>query len=196
MQSHQPAIEQGNLITINMELEQTVLDLTKFSGEQFVQRFGGLYEHSPWVAESVWDDIGETASIDLEALSIRMRAVVDSATDEKKMTLLRAHPELAGRAAIQGKLTAESTDEQSRARLDQCSRHEFDAFQRLNTAYNEKFGFPFIMAVRNSSREEILQAFELRVNNTPELEFDTALQQVHQIALLRLQATTDPDPNV
>ncbi len=178
-----------------MQLKQITLELSKISEEQFVQRFGGLYEHSPWVAESVWADIEPTQSIDLEALSIRMRDVVDSATDDQKMTLLRAHPELAGKAAIQGALTAESTDEQSRARLDQCSKEEFDTFQRLNSAYNDKFGFPFIMAVRNSSREEILQSFELRVNNPPDLEFDTALKQVHQIALLRLQAASASEAN-
>ncbi len=182
-------------LTITMQLKQITLELSKISEEQFVQRFGGLYEHSPWVAESVWADIEPTQSIDLEALSIRMRDVVDSATDDQKMTLLRAHPELAGKAAIQGALTAESTDEQSRARLDQCSKEEFDTFQRLNSAYNDKFGFPFIMAVRNSSREEILQSFELRVNNPPDLEFDTALKQVHQIALLRLQAASASEAN-
>lgn len=178
-----------------MELKQITLDLSKFSGDQFVQRFGGLYEHSPWVAESVWVDIGSAQSIDLEALSVRMRDVVNSATDDQKMTLLCAHPELAGKAAIQGALTAESTDEQSRARLDQCSKEEFDTFQKLNTEYNDKFGFPFIMAVRNSTREEILRSFESRVNNPPDLEFDTALKQVHQIALLRLQASSASESN-
>lgn len=176
-----------------MAFKLSTLDPSEMSKDQFVERFGGLYEHSPWVAELVWDDVASLKRVDLESLSLRMKDVVNAATVEQKMTLLRAHPELAGKAAIQGDLTAESTDEQSRARLDQCSKEEFDKFQQLNSAYNEKFGFPFIMAVRNSTREEILQAFELRVNNAPELEFDTALKQVHQIALLRLQASTATD---
>jgi len=173
-----------------MELKEKTLDLSQMSIEQFVENYGGLYEHSPWIAESVWSDVQSMDSIDLDALSVRMRNVVDNATDAQKMALLRAHPELAGKAAIQGDLTAESTDEQSRARLDLCSEEEFETFHKLNSAYNEKFEFPFIMAVRNSTREEILKAFESRLHNPVEIEFDTALKQVHQIALLRLQAAT------
>ncbi len=176
-----------------MKFDQQVIDLEQVSDVQFVQRFGGLYEHSPWVAEAVWSQIEEVTSIEVSDLAVRLRNVVDLATDEQKMNLLRAHPELAGKAAVQGELTPESTDEQSRARLDLCSAEEFAMFQKLNTAYNEKFGFPFIMAVRNSTREQILCTFESRLHNSVDDEFDTALQQVHQIAALRLAAETAPD---
>lgn len=172
-----------------MTLKPQHIDLTDISAAQFLNRFGGLYEHSPWVAEAVWPKLESQPNIELAEFARRLRAVVDDASQDQKLTLLRAHPELAGKAAIDGELTAESTDEQSRARLDLCTPEEFQTFQRLNSAYNKKFKFPFIMAVRNSTREEILTAFEARLDNSPEQEFDTALEQVHQIALLRLQAS-------
>ena len=172
------------------------IDLNEYSSSKFVEQFGGLYEHSPWVAELVWGDISGTDRVEFQALAERLKAAVDGASDEQKMTLLCAHPELAGKAAVLGELTAESTDEQSRARLDLCSEEEFAKFHKLNSAYNEKFGFPFIMAVRNSSRAEILDAFESRLNNSIDQEFETALQQVHQIALLRLQAAAPSLPMV
>ena len=175
-----------------MESANRVIDLKNFTEVQFVERFGGLYEHSPWVAEAVWVEINAAQGIDIDDLAVRLRTVVDHATDDQKMRLLRAHPELAGKAAVQGELTPESTDEQSRARLDLCSAEEFALFQRLNSAYNEKFDFPFIMAVRNSTREQILEAFESRLHNTIDHEFDTAIAQVHQIALLRLEADVSP----
>ena len=164
-----------------MGLKDQKLDLAQYSEAQFVERFGGLYEHSAWVAEVVWSRVSRGQSINFDTLSAQLRNTVDEATDDQKMALLRAHPELAGKAAVQGELTAESTDEQSRARLDQCSRDEFEQFQKLNSAYTTKFSFPFIMAVRNSSREEILESFESRLQNSIEKQFDTALQQVHQI---------------
>ena len=171
-----------------MKNNQQVIDIKMITESQFIERFGGLYEHSPWVARAVWAEISGSKQIERKELSHRMRAIVDGASDDRKMRLLRAHPELAGKAAVQGELTPESTDEQSRARLDLCTADEFATFQRLNSAYNDKFGFPFIMAVRNSTREQILEAFESRLHNTVDHEFDTALAQVHQIALLRLEA--------
>lgn len=154
----------------------------------FVDQFGGLYEHSPWVAERVWPDLQTDTNITFKDFAEKLQSVVDEASDDRKLALLRAHPELAGKAATEGKLTPESTDEQSRARLDLCSTEEFDKFHQLNSAYNEKFEFPFIMAVRNSTRSEILHAFESRLHNDRQKEFVTALEQVHQIAQLRLQA--------
>jgi len=159
-----------------------------FDEQGFVKLFGGLYEHSPWVAERVWREIDSLNSIPYEDLSKSLRRTVDHASDDQKLVLLRAHPELAGKAATEGTLTPESTDEQSRARLDLCTPEEFAKFHQLNSAYNEKFEFPFIMAVRNSTREEILKAFEARLHNDCKEELVTALEQVHQIAALRLEA--------
>ena len=173
--------------TSAMHLDKT-LNLKKFNRHSFVAQFGGLYEHSPWVAERVWSDIDTESNMPFTVLANKLRTTVDDASDDRKLVLLRAHPELAGKAATEGALTAESTVEQSRARLDLCSSEEFDKFHQLNSAYNEKFQFPFIMAVRNSTRSEILLSFEARLNNDRQREFVTALEQVHQIALLRLEA--------
>jgi len=166
---------------------ETALNPKSYNQRSFVEKFGGLYEHSPWVAEQVWSNI-DINNITFDALSNHLRLTVEKASDDQKLVLLRAHPELAGKAATEGKLTRESTDEQSRARLDLCSPSEYEKFQQLNSAYNDKFKFPFIMAVRNSTRSEILAAFESRLNNSWQEEFATALEQVHQIAKLRLEA--------
>lgn len=152
----------------------------------FIARYGGIYEHSPWVAERV-AALGVDAT-DVERLAALMADCVDNAAGEQQLALIRAHPDLAGKAQVAGELTAESTEEQASAGLDHCSQEEFERFQALNTAYYEKFGFPFVMAVRNSSRGEILEAFAARLENDYELEFETALVEIHKIARLRLEA--------
>lgn len=152
----------------------------------FIARFGGVYEHSPWVAERV-AALGIDTD-DVALLAEWMAECVDNAASEQQLELIRAHPDLAGKAQIAGELTADSTAEQASAGLDRCSRDEFERFQALNTAYRDKFGFPFVMAVRGSSREEILEAFATRLGNDYELEFETALTEIHKIARLRLEA--------
>ena len=160
----------------------------ELSPDAFIARFGGIYEHSPWVAAGVLTS-GLTARDDApDALAARMAAVVEAAGRDRQLALLRAHPELAGKLAVRGELTSDSRAEQASARLDQCSPDEFARFTTLNTAYTAKFGFPFIIAVRGLQRGGILAAFEQRVNNTTEIEFRTALDQVHKIARLRLAA--------
>ncbi len=152
----------------------------------FCARFGGVYEHSPWVAQKVFDQ-GITQSDDLAA---RMRAVVEAAGHTAQLKLLRAHPDLAGKLAKSGELTRESTSEQAGAGLDQCSDAEFAEFTALNDRYKSRFGFPFILAVRGRNRVEILENFRERVGHDPETEFREALDQVHRIAALRLDALT------
>jgi 2-oxo-4-hydroxy-4-carboxy-5-ureidoimidazoline decarboxylase len=152
----------------------------------FVQRYGGIYEHSPWVAEEAAEAAANCD--DVECIALLMAECVDNAASERQLTLIRAHPDLAGKAQVAGQLTADSSKEQSRAGLDQCSPAEYAQFQRLNDSYHEKFGFPFVMAVRDSSRQEILQAFEQRLSNDAATEFETALAEIHKIARLRLQA--------
>lgn len=156
----------------------------------FVARYGGVYEHAPWVAEAVFD-AGQAglAAAGPEALHAAMASVVDGAGRESQLALLRAHPDLAGRLALAGGLTAASTTEQAGAGLDRCSPEELARFQALNTRYTGRFGFPFILAVKGRTRAEILEAFEQRVEHDPETEFATALEQVHRIALLRLEAS-------
>lgn len=153
--------------------------------EAFVQRFGGVYEHSPWVAESCWEHgrLAETAA----ALADIMAGVVDRAEADKRLMLIRAHPDLAGRLAVAGELTAASTDEQASAGLDQCSPEEFATLQRLNQAYKDKFSFPFVMAVKNSNRHEIMAACEKRLGNDYDTEFNQAIFEIHKIARLRLE---------
>ncbi len=152
----------------------------------FVNRFGGIYEHSPWVAEAVYDARLRPAHDGVKALHVAMVETVETAPHDRRLELLRAHPDLAGRLAIRGELTPASMAEQASARLDACTMEEFDRFQELNAAYRAKFGFPFIMAVSGRSRSEILDAFERRIKNEPAAEFRTALDEVHKIALLRL----------
>lgn len=150
---------------------------------EFVTRYGGVYEHSSWVAEAVYDN-GDSG----DDLAGRLQACVDGASYESKLALIRAHPDLAGKAAVAGDLTESSTEEQASARLDQCSVAEFQQFRSLNDAYRKKFGFPFVMAVRNSNRREILEAFAKRLDNDSDLEFETAIAEIHKIARLRLEA--------
>jgi len=157
------------------------------NADNFIKRYGGIYEHSSWVAKHVHGVLGDTAA-DTELLAKLMADCVDNASVEKQLELMRAHPDLAGKTALAGELTADSTEEQTKAGLDQCTPAEFEKFQALNSAYKEKFDFPFIMAVRDSSRLEILESFERRLDNDYELEFETALQEIHKIARLRLAA--------
>ncbi|MYZ48227.1 2-oxo-4-hydroxy-4-carboxy-5-ureidoimidazoline decarboxylase [Propylenella binzhouense] len=160
--------------------------------EAFVARFGGIYEHSPWVAEAVWDAGLGTDLDDPERLAAAMARVVATASPERKRALVRAHPDLAGRAAIAGELTASSRAEQKGAGLDACTPEEFRRFQALNAAYKAKFGFPFVIAVGGLGREEILAAFERRIGNDPDTEFGEALRQIDRIAAIRLAAMSRP----
>jgi 2-oxo-4-hydroxy-4-carboxy-5-ureidoimidazoline decarboxylase len=153
----------------------------------FLALYGPVYEHSPWIAEAVFDfgltEDHQTA----EGLQAAMAAVAEAAPQARRLALLRAHPDLAGRLEIRGELTPQSAAEQAGAGLGDCSPAEFQRFTALNEAYKAKFGFPFIMAVKGRSRAEILAAIEHRVGNDPAAEFRTALDEVHKIALLRLR---------
>ena len=152
------------------------------SHTEFVARFGPVYEASPWVAEGVWPAVEDGRLDDRTALAAAMRAEVDAAPREMRLALIRAHPELASRT----RMAEASVKEQSGAGLDQCSPEEFEAFQHYNAAYNARFGFPFIVAVKGLSRADILGAFEARLANDPETEFATAIAQIHRIAGFRL----------
>lgn len=153
--------------------------------DEFVMLFGGVYEHSPWIAGKAWE-LGLTSSHDSpEGLAQLMSGIVNSANTERQLELILAHPDLAGKAAQAGELTTESSGEQSGAGIDQCNALEFEQFQQFNRAYRAKFEFPFIMAVKGSNRHQILQAFEQRLPNNYETEFKQALEQIHKIARFR-----------
>ncbi len=153
----------------------------------FVTRFGGVFEHSPYIAERAVD--AGIIKEPLTAVGIHgaMVSVFRDATHAERLTVLRAHPDLAGKLAIAGKLTMESRQEQAGAGLDRLSPDEHARFSELNKAYVSKFGFPFIIAVKGLTKDDILDAFEMRINNDRDTEFATACVQVEKIALLRLK---------
>lgn len=166
--------------------------LNAASREAFVEQLGSVFEHSPWVAAAV---IAQRPFADVDALHAAMCKAVRDADADAQLTLIRAHPELAGRAAIRGELTAASQQEQRGAGLDQCSAEEFARLHALNDAYRQGFGFPFIIAVRGHDRHSIMQAMQLRSGNEREAEVAEALQQIERIAALRLaDMLADPPP--
>jgi OHCU decarboxylase len=153
----------------------------------FVEKFGGIYEHSRWIAEAA-HDAGLGAACDTaEGLAEAMAAVIAKGGETQKRALIDAHPDLAGRLARAKRLTADSTSEQASAGLDQLTEQELQRFSALNDAYRAKFGMPFIMAVKGRTKAEILTAFERRLNNDGSVETATALAEIDRIALLRLK---------
>ncbi len=158
------------------------------SREAFVAAFGGVYEHSPWIAEALFAQGIDAADDAIEHLHRRLAGIVRAVPREAQLALIQAHPDLAGKAAVRGELSAASSAEQAGAGIQDCTPEEFARFERLNAAYKARFGFVFIMAVKGSDRRQILAAFEERLNNTPEQEFVRALAEIDKIALFRLQA--------
>ena len=152
--------------------------------DAFIARFSPVYEASPWVAEAVWPAAARGELDAADAMAEAMRAAVDAAPREARLALIRAHPQL----AVAGRRAEASVREQRGAGLDQCAPDELVAFRRLNAAYLQRFGFPFIIAVAGLSRGEILAAFAARLENEPEAEFATAIAQIHRIAGFRLAA--------
>lgn len=156
----------------------------------FIERFGGVFEHSAWIAERVFDSM-PTPPLTATALHRAMCEVFRNAGREEKLAVLRAHPDLAGKLAVAGDLTEESKQEQAGAGLDRLSTDEHAEFTRLNTYYTRHFGFPFIIAVKGLDKHAVLDAFRSRIANTQEQEFSTACMQVEKIARLRLEALLD-----
>jgi len=154
---------------------------------EYMGLFGGVFEHSPWVAEAARAEGLEESDREVATFHARLCRHLHAASPERQLALIRAHPDLAGKAAIEDRLSADSRAEQNSAGLDRCSPAEFALFQRYNAAYKARFGFPFILAVKNRSRAEILAAFERRLDHTPEAERSTALAEIEKIALFRLE---------
>ncbi|PHS29211.1 MAG: OHCU decarboxylase [Robiginitomaculum sp.] len=163
-------------------------NLAQLDEASFVAAYGGVYEHSPWIAKTLWQSLGGKVPTSAGKLSLLMAGVLEGAEMAAKLALLRAHPDLAGKAAIAGDLTQSSRSEQAGAGLDACTAEEFARFERLNAAYKEKFGFPFIVAVKGLTRHDILDQFAARLNNSRDKELQTALNEVNKIARLRLFA--------
>ena len=158
----------------------------------FVAKFGGLYEGSPWVAEEAWRERPFGGFSELHEAFVR---AMRGAPRERRMDLIRAHPDLAGKAAVAGELTPESKGEQASAGLDRLTPEEYEAFTRMNADYRERFGFPMIVCVREHTRESILQNAESRLENTREEEVEVALGEIAKIAHLRLKDLVEADPD-
>ena len=166
----------------------TTQQLNTATQAEFTELLDGTYEHSPWIAEAAWS---QRPFVSLVALKLALVTVVREAGREAQLRLLRAHPELAGKAMVSQSLTAESTNEQGKAGLTDCTPEEFAKLQVLNAAYNEKFGFPFLLAVRGPRglglpRHEIIATFDRRLANHPDFELAEGLRNIHRIAEIRL----------
>ena len=157
--------------------------LNALAAPAFIHLLGGIFEHSPWVAERV---VNQRPFASTQALHAAMVAAIEAEGAEAQLKLIRAHPELAGRAAVRGELTEESNREQSGAGLDRCTPQEFSELQDLNTRYNQKFGFPFIVAVRGHTRHTIIALMAKRLGNSVEAEQRECLQQIYKIGEFRL----------
>nr|WP_255670765.1 allantoinase PuuE [Cognatishimia sp. F0-27] len=153
---------------------------------EFVAEYGGIFEHSPWIAEAAFDlELGPTHDC-ASGVHLALARVFRSASEEQRLGVLTAHPDLAGKLAAAGRLTAESTSEQAGAGLDMLTDDERATFQKLNADYVARHGFPFIIAVKDNSKATILDAFQRRIGNDRDTEFAEACRQVERIAELRL----------
>ncbi len=161
---------------------------SRMNKHEFVSAFADIYEHSPWVAEAAYTQAEPALLDDVEYVHALMSSCLLKAPIGAQLALINAHPDLAGKAAVQGQLTMASTAEQSGAGIHECSAEEFERFTALNNAYKAKFHFPFIMAVKGSNRYQILEAFEKRIHNDAEKEFKQALLEINRIADFRLKA--------
>jgi OHCU decarboxylase len=155
--------------------------------EEFIAEFGDIFEESAWVAEDAFALELGPAHDSAEGVHNALCRAFRAASHEKRLAVLCAHPDLAGKLAQQGELTQSSTQEQASAGLDNLSAQEVSHFTKMNSAYTEKFGHPFIIAVKGLNKQEILKAFQARIENNPDAEFAEACRQVEKIAILRLR---------
>jgi 2-oxo-4-hydroxy-4-carboxy-5-ureidoimidazoline decarboxylase len=163
-----------------------VLDnLNNLDKESFVDKLGGIFEHSPWIAEGAWN---KKPFASVQELHQAMCEVVRRAAEEKQLSLIRVHPDLAGKAALAGDLTESSKREQAGAGLDRLTPEEYKRFHTLNDAYKAKFDFPFILAVKGHTKESILRSFEERLPHSLAAEKAKALEEIYKIAFFRLEA--------
>ncbi len=162
----------------------TLSQVNALDHESFVRVLGPVFEHSPWVAAATWI---QRPFHDVAQLHQALRQTVSEAGEARQLALIRAHPDLVGRAALAGTLTHTSTGEQASAGLNQLTPQEIGLFQKHNAAYKEKFGFPFVMCARLNKKAAILAGFERRLKNSQPQEIKTALEEISKIAELRLR---------
>jgi len=169
---------------LDKKLGYTLEELNQKDQQGFVDAVGSIWEHSPWVAEQTWE---KRPFSSVDKMFATMEKIVDTAPMEKKLDLLNAHPDLGGKV----KMTDESVQEQKGAGLDQLSEEEHAEFLSLNKQYTDKFGFPFIIAVKGLDKDDIKAAMQKRVNNDRDTELDTALREVYKISRFRLDELVD-----
>ncbi|WP_417683834.1 2-oxo-4-hydroxy-4-carboxy-5-ureidoimidazoline decarboxylase [Roseibium sp.] len=162
----------------------TLADVNAMNAAAFVASFGDVAEHSPWVAEKA---LGFAPFETRDAVVASFEQAMREAPKDDQLALIRAHPDLAGKAAISGEIAEDSKREQAGAGLDTLTADEFARFTDLNTRYRNKFGFPFIFAVKGATKHMILDAFEKRLENDSDAEFETALTQIARIFRFRLE---------
>jgi 2-oxo-4-hydroxy-4-carboxy-5-ureidoimidazoline decarboxylase len=161
-----------------------LIEVNGLDQHAFTALLGAIYEHSPWVAQRCWP---QRPFASLDALQAAMAQALDAASAEEQMAVIRAHPQLSGRAALRQDLTTDSRQEQAGAGLDRCTPEELEQLQQGNRAYVEKFGFPFIIAVKGLGRRDIIAALQRRSGHRRDEEIAEALAQVHRIAAFRLR---------
>jgi 2-oxo-4-hydroxy-4-carboxy-5-ureidoimidazoline decarboxylase len=180
----------------------TVEELLSYPSNAIVEALGGIYEHSPWVAEIFVRETTTTTTTTatnapiittVTQLAQALRSIVDDASREQQLALLVAHPDLCEKVEKMKELTADSQEEQSKAGLQSMVGDELETFKAMNNAYKTKFGFPFILAVRNASKHTVLSALEGRLPHSAAQEFQTAMEQVHKIAWMRLLSKVNTD---
>jgi OHCU decarboxylase len=165
----------------------TLSQLNKLNAADFTRLIGPVFEHSPWIAEETWP---QRPFASVKNLHQKLCQTVHEASQEKQLALIRAHPDLVGRAALAGTLTRESTGEQASAGLNALSPAEIALFQKQNAAYREKFGFPFVICARLNKKDAIIAGFERRLKNSLPEEIQAALDEIFKIAELRLRDLT------
>ncbi len=162
--------------------------INKLSQSEFIKVFANIFENTEWIAKELYN---KKPFNNFQELSSKMLDIFENASKEKQLKVLNSHPDLANKTKVSS-LTPNSLKEQTGAGLDQCSKKEFNEFQKLNYAY-KKFGFPFILAVKGKTKNEILNNFRKRISSNPKKEFNEAINQVKQIAILRLKDLNDKE---
>jgi len=157
--------------------------INKLSQNEFIKVFGNIFENAEWIAEELYN---QKPFDNFEELSSKILNIFETTTKEQKLKILNAHPDLANKTKVSS-LTDDSKKEQQNAGLDSCTKEEFDEFKKLNDLYKKKFNFPFILAVKEKNKNEILDNFKKRISFDPTTEFAQAIKQVRQIASLRLK---------
>ena len=168
--------------------KQTLSNLNQLDALAFNELLGGIYEHSSWVAELTFAKLPFDS---VHTLHQTMMDIVKASDLDKRLALIRNHPELAGKEAAEGTLTADSKKEQSRAGLNQCSAEELEQIRGLNKSYLQKFSFPFVIAVSGLNKHQIIAAMQTRLESDETTEFATSLNEIDKIAKIRLDALID-----